>query len=727
MKPAMVMTAALLLAACGGGGGGGSSARPAPPSSAIPPPAPPEPTPRTNFDTEEYRRSGAAAATGALAAWTKGIEGKGVTVGIIDTGIDTASPEFSGRIHSASRDVTGAGRPVTDADGHGTAVAAVLAASRNDQGIVGVAPAATLAVMRTDRVGTCPDCAFGSADIATGVLEAVAAGARAINISLGGGGSSTMDAAFAEAGRAGVVLVIGAGNDGAASIDPLPAAALSVAGRTTLVVGSVGPTGEISEFSNRAGAAADSWIAAPGEKVVTPGLNGQLFLYSGTSIAAPMVSGAIALLAQNFTNLSAEQLVDLVLRTARDAGAPGTDPVYGRGVLDIAAAMAPVGATSIAGTPLPISLTANGAIGAAFGDGMARSLGQVGIADSYGRRYWLPLGNTLRAAGPGRLAGRLAADTLVQAGTGLASGPFSVALTLRADRETLVHGGKNDGLDAHAGNRNPLRQTRLTLVAGGFALTAATGRLAGETLPGSHAGGLVATDAFDHFTADAAVDGRKTVSAEFPLGAARLAVAAETSEDHVARHEATSGGHRIARRSRMAAALGVPAGPLQLSARIASERERGAFLGTRLSPAFGLIGGHTLEAGAAADFSQGPFDLRLAASQGWHQPELTTGGLLRPAGDLQSRSWSVLAGYAAPFGYLHVAIAQPRALTGGDFGFAAGDDRRFVSVAPDARERALELGYHAGPLEVTLFHRANAGHRAHLDDRGGAVRWGVEF
>ena len=72
--------------------------------------------------------------------------------------------------------------------------------------------------------------------------------------------------------------------------------------------------------------------------------------------AAPQVAGAVALLAQAFHNLSGAQIVNLLLSSARDAGDAGTDPVYGRGILDIGRAFAPQGSTALAGTSVAVPL-----------------------------------------------------------------------------------------------------------------------------------------------------------------------------------------------------------------------------------------------------------------------------------------------------------------------------------------------------------------------------------
>jgi subtilisin family serine protease len=720
---------AVLLGACGGGGGAG----PAPVGSIAPPAAPAAvQIPAASFDTAEYRRSNAAVAAGAISAWTSGADGAGVVIGFVDSGIDTASPEFAGRISSASRDVTGGGRSVADADGHGTAVVAVAAAARDSGAITGVAPAATIAAMRADTPGSCAtDCSFAGTAIAAGIDAAVAAGARIVSLSLGGGADSAMQAAFSRARAAGTVLVVAAGNDAGAVVDPLAQAALSVAGTTTIVVGSVDATGAISGFSNRAGAAAPAYLATLGEAVRSFDNHGTAYLYSGTSIAVPAVAGAAALLAQHFPNLTAAQIVDLLLRTARDAGDPGTDPVYGRGILDIAAAFAPVGGTSIAGTATAISTSTNGTLGAAFGTGLATALGTIGIVDSYGRGYRLALGQTLTVAGPGRLAGTLAGERLRAASVGGSAAGVALALHLRAAAGATASaapgiGLAGEGLGPHAAVQNPLRETRLSIAAGGLGFTAATGRLAALALPGDGAGGLVAPDAFAGPAGITTVS-RQLLALEAPFGRGRLGLAAEhATDDDLAPVPGTAPG-RPARRTRLTAALSVPAAGAWWTARVSDEREDGALLGTQLSPALGLLGGRSIEVGGAVAAEAGGVELRIAASRGWHQPLTGTAGLLRAAGPLRSSAWSVAAAAPAGDGRLRLTIARPRAIDAGGFLVGADGTARFVAARATAAEHAAEFAYAWHGLDLALFGRTNPGNVPGPADAGFAIRWESGF
>ena len=178
---------ALALSACGG-----NDVRPtplpAPPSSDLPPvppvPTPPPPPPPSppSFTTPEYIQSEGPSFHRAIVAYQAGASGRGVTVGVIDSGIDPNSHEFVGRIHAQSGDVTGANRPLGDDDGHGTTVSRVLAAAKDDRDVHGIAYNATILALRADQAGSCTaastgvdeaGCSFFDSAIAAGVDQFV--------------------------------------------------------------------------------------------------------------------------------------------------------------------------------------------------------------------------------------------------------------------------------------------------------------------------------------------------------------------------------------------------------------------------------------------------------------------------------------------------------------------------------------------------------------------------
>ncbi|NNC73294.1 MAG: S8 family serine peptidase, partial [Sphingomonadaceae bacterium] len=403
----------LLLSACGGGGSGGgggvNSIPPAPPTAPVPPPPtppppPPPPPPPIDTSTAEFGRSEGIAHANAASAYSAGATGQGITVGIIDSGIDSGSAEFAGRISAASQDVAG-NRGLDDIGGHGTSVTGVLGAARNDLEIVGMAFDATLLVLRTDEPGSCanvdPDegCTHSTSDIARGIDIAIQNNARVVNISLGGGDfTSTMHAAIGRAAAAGVVVVISAGNDSAAQPDPLSLVAITPeANGHVIIAGSVGQNDVISDFSNRAGTGQAAYLAALGERVRSFDHEGTAFLFSGTSYSTPQITGAVALLAQAFPNLGGGEIVQLLFQTARDAGAAGDDAVYGQGILDLFEAFQPQGQTVLAGSNAPVDFGINATLSAPMGDAQQSGLGAV-ILDGYDRAFAIDLASSVQRA-----------------------------------------------------------------------------------------------------------------------------------------------------------------------------------------------------------------------------------------------------------------------------------------------------------------------------------------
>jgi hypothetical protein len=749
---ALLLAAGLFLAGCSGGGGPGTG--PGPQTIAPPPPPAPAPQPPSLFDTPEYRRSDAAVASNVLPAWSEGASGAGVIVATLDSGIAAQSPEFAGRIHSSSRDVTGSGRPITDEGGHGTSVAGVLAAARDNQGIVGIAPQASLAVFRADRPGSCGSsdgCRYNDSALAQGIDAAISAGARIINMSLGGSGASPgLQGAFARAGQAGVVLVISAGNDSTSQVDGLALSALQAGNpATVLVVGSMTASRTISDFSNRAGGAAGNYLVALGERVRSFNQNGDAFLYSGTSYSAPQVSGAIALLAQAFPQMTGQQLVQILLRSADEAGAPGPDSVYGSGILNIGRAFQPIGQMSLAGTPIPVSAApgGNGQMGMAMGDGAAlgAALGPVPVADSFGRLFALDLAPTLRAAHAGRLSARLAAMGSGAGGTlQHGAGPLALAATSRGaavapgsfdpfrfapSRDSHL-GLAQRGLDPHAAAAGEALSARLEL--GPLRLAAARGpgaRLAGSA-PGEHAFLLLADGLAP--AEDMARRTLRAAAAGLTMGGVRLGVSVESGE---ADKVAGRGLDRL-REDRASMALGWSAGPARLDVLFSDIRTEGGFLGARMGAALGITGGDGLEAGGAFGLALGAIDLRVAGAFGRHTPRHSGAGLLRQSGDrIETGAWSLSATAPLGPGRARLGVAQPVAVTGGLL--AAADPLgqappRAVVLAPPARERAIEAGWKGsagslGEIAIGAFHRAHAGHHQGLSDSGGWIivsrRW----
>jgi hypothetical protein len=679
-----------------------------------------------------------------------------VIAGVIDSGIDVDGPEFAGRISSQSADFAG-NRGLQDEDGHGTAVSAVLLGAKNDVGTHGVAFNATLLVLRTDSPGSCtstnPDegCSHDDNDIAQGVDRAVSAGARVINLSLGGSpANATLRAAIDRATAAGVVLVISAGNDfdtdpiNAANPDLFAAIATEAVARGQIIIaGATDANRQIASFSNRAGTGANFYLTALGVRVRAPDQNNTLFQWSGTSFSAPVISGAVALLAQAFPNLTGRQIVDLLLRTADDLGATGTDTTYGRGELNIERAFAPQGQTSLAGTAMPVSLVASGTLSTAMGDAAAKGP-QAIVLDSYGRAYGVDFAGSLSAA---RTTPKLA--SALEFGTqSMAAGNGATVVAL-----SVARSGATDSLDLTNRDRGQARAlagsviTRLgkdTRLALGIARSSAA---LIDQMSVDRAGAFL--------VADGALDGlgffQRPASAfalRHDLGRTSLTIAAETGDARVWTDAPTvlrRDGYRGYRYTSLRMGGERSFGPLRLNLGATLFDEGETVLGAAPSVWTGDAGARSLFADASGWLSLGArWRVSGAYRRGWTR--IGAAGVREAADWLQSDAWSVdLARYGLfdRRDQLVLRVAQPlRIVKGGvDLTLPVGYDYRTgaatfgvqrFSLAPSGRERDVELVYGlpfaAGALTTNVFWRKDPGNVAAVpDDLGAAIRFTLGF
>lgn len=274
-------------------------------------------------------------------AYTLGARGKGVVVDVIDTGIATNNREFAGRLLTGFNALNNSSN-VEDDNGHGTHTAGLIGAAANGVGVVGEAPEVQIrAIKALDKKG------YGTqAQIESALAYAARDNARIINMSIGGR-SPIAQSQLKAAVDAGKLLVVAAGND-AAQAPGYPAiyARERWANNQIFVVGSIGAKGQLSSFSNKAGSAMYNYLVAPGEAIVSSYLNNATASASGTSQAAPIVSGIAADIISRWMYLKPNQVANILFTTATRMGkasATTPDPVYGWGLVNAAAALAPVG------------------------------------------------------------------------------------------------------------------------------------------------------------------------------------------------------------------------------------------------------------------------------------------------------------------------------------------------------------------------------------------------
>ena len=660
--------------------------------------------------------------------------GAGVTVGVLDTGIDGADPAF--RNKTVVERFLGA----TDEDGsefsHGTAVAGILAGEdipAYPYDAQGVAWGADLVVFAIP-LGEAPEL-YDPIEIAalpgTGAyfaetFEEILAwqfGSRSIeflNLSLGVSGiienygEEVVEEPFAlllpvllqEGADEKAIFVWAGGNahgtacdlpiaqcvDGAveaSSIDLLPGLAVHFPElqETTVAVVAIRPDGEIAEFSNRCGIAAEYCLAAPGDELRVsyfgPGPDGTpvraVAEAGGTSMAAPMVTGGLALMKQYFRGqLSNTDLLARLLETADRTGIYADAAIYGRGLMDLGAATSPVGAQTVAmgdrvesaGAPLHGSVLQ---LGLAFGDALAPALEGRKIAafDALGAPFWYDVGNLVSVAAQPSLHDRF-----------------------RHFRQMPLF--SSEGSPASA-LRLPILEAR----------GEAQGALPGLYLARSGA----SPAASGHFGL-----ARHSVVASLPVSTGLSATLLTT--EGLARQEPTSGAALTWR---------APEAPVGLRAGWMGERR--TLLGSEAGGAFGGLEAHAVFAGLEADAELGPWRLGGTAEIGTVNTHVH-GGVFRDISPLATSAFSLHATRHHEDGSaFRVSLSQPLRVERGRAWLTLPSGRRAAGavirstlaseVEPGGRQVDLALHWQQplalGALRLGATLSREPGHRGNAD------------
>jgi subtilisin family serine protease len=298
-------------------------------------------------------------------AWTLS-EGAGVTVAVVDTGVDAGVADLAGQVAGNPGEIAGNGvdddhnglvddyrgwdfsagdNDPADEHGHGTHVAGTVAAlSGNGVGVAGVAPGARVLPIRVlNASGSGSD-----STIAQGFDYAGKLGVRIVNASLGGpGASQTLTDAMAAHPR--TLYVVAAGNDNA-NADASPVFPCTSPAPNVLCVGATDPRDARASFSNYGATTVD--VFAPGQWIDSTLKGGAFGLMSGTSMASPNVAGTIALVLAADPNATTAQLKAAIMASADPvAGLAGLAVSGGR--VNAAAAVKAVTAPAPAPTPTP--------------------------------------------------------------------------------------------------------------------------------------------------------------------------------------------------------------------------------------------------------------------------------------------------------------------------------------------------------------------------------------
>jgi type VII secretion-associated serine protease mycosin len=287
--------------------------------------------------------------------------GSGVTVAVVDTG-SYAHPDLKNNLLDGVDETEKTnGNGQNDTVGHGTEIAALIAAhGRGSNGVQGIAPSAKILPARV--METAASASGSTVAIADGISWASGHGAKVINVSIGAGPAFALESAVTAALDNDVVVVAAAGNTSTATVIGFPAGFDGV-----LAVGATGRDGKHAPGSL---IDAQIQICAPGVDIVSAQPKDKYSIADGTSSATAIVSGAAALVRAKFPQLSAEDVVKRLTSTADDIGPPGRDNECGFGRLNIVKALTadlPAN-TGTAASASPSSAPSSSSVGSGYLD-----------------------------------------------------------------------------------------------------------------------------------------------------------------------------------------------------------------------------------------------------------------------------------------------------------------------------------------------------------------------
>lgn len=250
----------------------------------------------------------------APSVWNR-VQGGGIRIGIIDTGIDRTHPDLTRRV-AGGVNVVGSGSPFVDRNGHGTHIAGTIAAALNGSGIAGIAPRASLYAIKAfgaDGTGS-------SADVIEGIEWAIENRMDILNMSFGSAhGSRAERNAITAARKAGIVMIAASGNSGG-SVD-YPARYADV-----IAVGAINIRNRVPAFSSR-GRGLN--FVEPGVNILSTWPGGEYRKLSGTSMASAHLTGIAAILLAYYKNLTPPDLFRLLKNSAVSISVPRARQGYG--------------------------------------------------------------------------------------------------------------------------------------------------------------------------------------------------------------------------------------------------------------------------------------------------------------------------------------------------------------------------------------------------------------
>ncbi len=659
--------------------------------------------------------------------------GAGVSIGLIDSGIDLDHPTFSGA--SIQEKILSGDGDLADTDfSHGTAVAGIIASVPTAPGVStgdrfgGLAWGADITMYAIQLGSSSPgpydpislrDLRLSDAVLAGELRRAIDDGIDFLNMSIGYQGLienydeqvvrdrmtqtiATMDPARSLNSNS-MIVVRAAGN---ANDDPCGQFSLNCRnGRIEatspevhaglpvripelrevwVAVVSVDPNGVISSFSNRCGIAKDWCIAAPGRNIYTANYSSKLgqtvrsfASVRGTSFSAPMVTGGLALMKQVFRGqLSHSALLRRLYATADKTGRYANRDIYGQGLMDLGQATRPLGQQTVAtgamvGDGGLAFMNTGFQVGGAFGDGIVRGFaGQEIVAfDSLGSPFWYTLSGLVQNRSGGSLADRLARWEQVDSSWNETEAGLSFS--------TDIQGGMGNA--GERGSSWRFGRLRMHADSGIGPLSLAEGALV------------------------------------LGYGSKRFSWDAYT----------TSGTREVMPVSGVTMTWRMRSSPVAF--RVGAHQERASLLGSQTGGAFGSVGTHSISAGMVSQFDWAAWRLRAEAQVGWMSPEVR-GGVWTGASGLRTGGFLIRGTRRLGMNdRLIVSLSQPMRVEDGQLRLSVPVGRTLegrvmrsamdVDAEPSGRQLDLTVGWERMVsdtrgflMEGTL--RQHAGHRA---------------
>ena len=333
--------------------------------------------------------------------------GAGVTVGVVDSGLQLSHPTLKGQVLATYNAFTG-GTDVTDQMGHGTHVSGLIAGSLANGSLTqGVAPGAKLVMAKVFETG-----GSSTSTIQKGIDWVVNTQKTPI-LSLSLGSSSlSLQAPIKNAVAKGTLITAALGNDGKTTGASWPAefAKASWANGQIIAVGAVDAGNKLASFSNVDPTLANWTVYAPGVNVASsysvPTRPSAYAYMSGTSMATPIVAGQAALIKSNWNFLTAPDLAQVIFQSATRlcstamiapcAASTSADPVYGWGVVNIGASLQPIGGLNV-GTSSGTTVDFAGSVLVSAKGGLASGLKGVNAVavDKFNRGFVVNLASTV--------------------------------------------------------------------------------------------------------------------------------------------------------------------------------------------------------------------------------------------------------------------------------------------------------------------------------------------